>query len=70
MSEELQILYMQTRLIHLAASEWNMSVDEVIDCFSKNKVYDYISECWELFHVEGDEAVLSEISDYIRERGK
>lgn len=66
MTERFQILFMQVRLIRLAAEEWNKPMDEVNRIFTEKGVYRYIQDFWELFHVEGDYAVLKDIEEYLK----
>ena len=65
MSEQLQILFMQTRLVRLASNEWNIPISEVNGIFINKDVYHYIKKLWGLFHVEGDYAVLKDIEKYV-----
>ena len=69
MSERQQIIYMQTRLIRLASEEWNQSIEMISELFTKYHVLQYIEECFGIFHVEGDEAVLDDIATYLRNKG-
>lgn len=69
MSKELQILYMQIRLVRLAGKEWALDFDEVNRIFTENGVYKYIEDLWELFHIEGDRAVLEDIGEYLTNKG-
>lgn len=66
MSERFQILFMQVRLVRLAAAEWNKSMQEVNRIFEEKNVYHYIQKFWGLFHVEGDYAVLKDIEEYLK----
>lgn len=68
MDEQRQILYMQTRLIRLAGERWNKTADQVIEIFRKNSVLDHIADCFGVFHVQGDEAVLDDIEYYIENK--
>ena len=69
MSERLQILYMQARLVRLAAEEWHMTMKAANELFSQYNVYHYIADLWGLFHVEGDYAVLDDIQTYLASKG-
>ena len=69
MSEKEEILFMQTRLIRLAAEEWKLSMDEVLSLFKQAKVLDYIEQAYGFFHCEGDEAVLQDIEEYLDAKG-
>lgn len=68
MSERLQILFMQTRLVRVASEEWHMTLREVNVLFEKYDVYRFISDCWGIFRVEGDMAVLYDIRDYLQSK--
>ncbi len=70
MSEKLQILYMQARIVRLASEEWNITIKKVNELFRKYNVYHFIADCWGLFHVEGDLAVLEDIKSYLIAKGE
>lgn len=63
------ILHMQVRIFRLACKKWNKTGKECAEIFDSNKVDDYISEAYEFFHVQGDEADLDDIEYYLRGRG-
>lgn len=69
MSEKAEITFMQTRLIRLASEEWHMSIDKIIDLFKKVDVLGYIEKGYGIFHCEGDEAVLDDITELLEEKG-
>lgn len=69
MSEKEEIIFMQTRLIRLASEEWQLPIEQVIDIFSKAKVLDYIEKCYGIFHCEGDEVVLEDVTEYLEKKG-
>lgn len=69
MTRKEEILYMQTRLLRLAAGHWSHSDDEIQSIFVKYGVYEYIEDGYELFHLEGDEAVLQEIAEMLKRKG-
>lgn len=69
MNENQQITYMQARLVRLAANEWNMPIQTVVSIFEKFRVLQFIRECFELFHVEGDYAVLDDIVEFLDNKG-
>lgn len=69
MSDALQITYMQTRLVRLATETWQIPMQEVNEIFTANNVYRYIEDMWELFHIQGDMAVLDDITEYLHNRG-
>ena len=69
MSEKEEILFMQSRLIRLAAEEWKLSMDKVLSLFKQANVLDYIEKAYGIFHCEGDEAVLQDVEEYIDSKG-
>lgn len=69
MSEKRQIIYMQTRLMRLAAETWNKTMDDVVELFTGYGVLQYIEECFGIFHVEGDEAILDDVVTYLENKG-
>ena len=64
-----EILHMQVRIFRLACKKWKKTEKECAEIFDSNMVDDYISEAYEFFHVQGDEANLDDIEHYLRERG-
>jgi hypothetical protein len=69
MEEREQILYRQIRLIRLAAEWWNMNIGAVSTLFAEHTVLDYIEKEFGIFHTESDEAVFSNISEYLKRKG-
>ena len=69
MSEKSEIIFMQTRLIRLASEEWHLPIEKIIDLFSKLDVFEYIETSYGIFHCEGDDAVLEDISDFLERKG-
>lgn len=69
MSEKAEITFMQTRLIRLAAEEWHLSIEKIVDLFKKVDVLGYIEKGYGIFHCEGDEAVLEDITEFLEEKG-
>ena len=69
MNEQEQILYMQTRLTRTAAEKWHKSLAEAVGIFNRYGVLEYIENCYELFHVQGDEATFEDIESYLRAKG-
>ena len=59
----------QTRLIRLASEEWHLPIDKIIDLFKKVDVLGYIENGYGIFHCEGDEAVLEDITEFLNGKG-
>ena len=68
MNEKQQLLYMQTRVLRLASEEWNRPMEEIAEIFDRYQVLQYIEECFGIFHVQGDEAILEDIGRYLKNR--
>lgn len=69
MNERQQIIYMQARLIRLASEKWGESIERIAELFDKHHVLKYIEDCFGIFHVEGDEAILEDIVGYLKNKG-
>lgn len=65
MSDKIEITFMQTRLIRLASEEWHLPVEQIIRLFKEAD----IEKCYGIFHCEGDEAVLEDIKEFMKEKG-
>ncbi|WP_075721687.1 DUF3791 domain-containing protein [Roseburia sp. 499] len=69
MSEKSEITFMQTRLIRLASEEWHLPIEKIVDLFKKVDVLGYIETGYGIFHCEGDDAVLEDISEFLERKG-
>ena len=69
MSERAEITFMQTRLIRLASEEWHLPIEQIIYLFKKEDVLGYIEKGYGIFHCEGDEAVLEDITELLEGKG-
>ena len=69
MDEKLQILYMQIRLVRMAAKKWKTTVARAARFFDENGVFHYIEDFFGVFHVEGDLAVFDDIKKFLKNKG-
>ena len=69
MSERKQITHMQVRMVRLATDRWDKSAAEIAQIFDRFHVFEYIRDCFGIFHVEGDEAVWEDIISYLKAKG-
>lgn len=69
MGKETQIAFMQARIVRLATQEWSLSMHAVNALFQKYGIYAYIEKFWDLFHIEGDFAVLDDVRQYLEKKG-
>ena len=69
MNERSQITYMQVRIVRMATEKLNLSVAEVARLFDQYQVFEFIRDCFGIFHVEGDEAIWEDIIPYLKTKG-
>lgn len=69
MSKKEEIIFMQIRLIRLASEEWHLSIDKIIEIFKNKNVFSYIEKGYGIFHCEGDDVVLEDVSDFLMRKG-
>ena len=69
MSERAEITFMQTRLIRLASEEWHLPIEQISYLCKKVDVLGYIEKGYGIFHCEGDEAVLEDITELLQGKG-
>lgn len=69
MNEKEQIIYMQARIIRLASEDWNKPIKTITALFAEHDIFHYIEHCFDLFHLEGDEAVWEDIKQYLSKKG-
>lgn len=67
--EKQQILYMQVRLARTASERWHKSLGDIARIFASYDVLGYIREAFGIFHVQGDEANINDIEQYLRKKG-
>ena len=63
------LFLIQVRLLRLAQLKWGITPEDCVKVFDKYNVYDYIATCYEEFHIQGDEASLRDIEDYLHAKG-
>lgn len=69
MSEKTEIIFMQARLVRLAAEKWHQPVDKIVEIFRDAGVFGYIEKGYGIFHCEGDEAVLEDVGKFLIKKG-
>lgn len=69
MGERQQITYMQARIVRLASLLWEMPINDVAGVFMRGGALDYIERNFGLFHMEGDEAILTDVEAYLAHKG-
>lgn len=64
-----EITFMQVRLVRMAVFKWQKTTCECAAVFEKYRIYEYIEELYDLFHIQGDETNFSEIESYLETQG-
>jgi len=66
MQEREQLLYMQVRIMRMAALRWHKSMAETAEIFRRQGLATLIEENYEAFHTEGDEAIYAEVMETMK----
>jgi len=69
MSENEEIIFMQARLLRLAAVKWDTTAQRASIIFAKYGILKLIRDCYDMFHTEGDETVFGEIEKALKHKG-
>lgn len=69
MGEREQIVYMQVRIARMFAESHGITLAQSARAFDACGAFRYIADCWDVFHVEGDEAVLDDVVSYMAVKG-
>lgn len=69
MSEETQALFMQARIVRLASLRWQTPIQRVATTLLDSGALAYVRDSFDFFHLEGDEAVLDDVEDYLQAHG-
>lgn len=63
------IFMLQVRLYRMLQSRRDLSADECNRIFAKYELFDYISQCYEEYHMQGDEANYEDMLQYMKRQG-
>ncbi|MDO4806085.1 MAG: DUF3791 domain-containing protein [Coriobacteriales bacterium] len=69
MDEDLQALFMQARIARLASLRWGTPLRDAASVLFQSGALAYVRDSFDYFHLEGDEAVLDDVEDYLADRG-
>lgn len=70
MSEhQIDIADMQCWVFRMAQSKWGMSAADCSALFKKYDILGFISECYDILHVNGYACVLHDIETLLKNRG-
>ena len=66
---QIDIAYMQCRVLNMAQTKWNITPSECADIFKKSDLLGFISECYELLHVSSCKCALDDIEQILLANG-
>ena len=70
MSEyNIDIADMQCWVFRMALAKWNMSPSECAELFKKYDILGFISECYDILHLNGYACVLHDVETLLKNRG-
>lgn len=57
-------------VIHHLAKEWGKSPSYVYKTLNDTHIMDnYVIECYDTLHTQGEQALVNDITDFVREKG-
>lgn len=60
---------LQVRLYRMLQNRLGLTSAECNDVFDKYGLFDYIAQCYEEYHMQGDEANYADLLEYLRRQG-
>ncbi len=70
MSErQLDIADMQCWVFRMAQSKWNMTSSDCAELFKKYDILGFISECYDILHLNSYACVLHDVETLLKNRG-
>lgn len=67
--QEDDLFRIQVRLFRLFQIKFNLDANTVEKVFKKYEMFDYIKTCYEEYHMQGDDANLKDIIQYLKSKG-
>ena len=67
--EQVNITDMQCRLFRMAQREWNLTPSACSDLFRKNKVFTFISDCYDSLHLSSYQCALEDVRELLLANG-
>ena len=57
-------------ILHALGQHWNMTTPEVYDILNSTGILDdYIIKCYDVLHTLGNEYLVEDITEFVREKG-
>lgn len=70
MSErQIDIADMQCWVFRMAQTKWKISSDDCANLFKKYDILGFISDCYDILHLNGYECVLHDVEMLLKNRG-
>lgn len=66
---QLDIADMQCWVFRMAQSKWKMSAAECSELFKKYDILGFISECYDILHLNSYSCVLNDVETLLKNRG-
>ena len=63
------IFMLQVRLYRMLQIRLGFSPEACNEMFDRFDLFDYIAQCYEEYHMQGDEANFSDVMEYLRRQG-
>jgi len=67
--EQINIADMQCRVFRMAQKKWNMTAGQCAEVFKKYKIMDFISECYDILHLNSYQCALNDVEELLRNQG-
>lgn len=67
--EQINITDMKCRLFRMAQREWHLSPSECTELFRKNKIFDFIADCYDSLHISSYQCALEDVKELLLTKG-
>ena len=64
-----EVIYMEVRVFREFLNRFKMRAVDAYRLFEENDIWGYIESCYEVLHMNGDEAVLNDIQRILQRNG-
>ena len=64
-----EILFMETRIFREFCRRNNVNAEMGNNIFNSHKIWQYIESCYDILHMNGDDYVINDIDNILKNRG-
>ncbi len=64
-----EVIYMEVRVFREFLNRFKMRAVDAYRLFEENDIWGYIESCYEVLHMNGDEAVLNDVQRILQRNG-